>query len=61
MTSQEIERELENVERICTANTQERDVLAATAKGIWVIALHLARFSEANCEEIKDLRRDPKP
>jgi hypothetical protein len=55
LTSEEILHEMENVERVCVGNTAERDVYAVIARGIWVIALHLARLSEATCKEIKDL------
>lgn len=50
--SKEIQRELENVERVCVGNTPERDVYAVIARGVWIIALQLARLSEAACKEL---------
>jgi hypothetical protein len=50
MDSAEIAKEIEQVEKITNSNTDTKDVLGAATKGIWEIALQLARIAEDLCK-----------
>lgn len=46
MNVQEIEREIEHVDKTANANTDSRDLLALIARGIWVLALQVAIITD---------------
>jgi hypothetical protein len=47
MTAKDIEYEIDaRVERMATSNSNERDVAAVTMRGVWELALQLAKFNE---------------
>lgn len=46
MTVEELEHEIEHVEKLANHNTDTRDVAGAIAKGVWQVALQLAKLNE---------------